>query len=53
MIVLVYDDCPQIDEHQLRVYLDMLKEAGDDWKNSEDHCMEVIFPKQFEAKLNL
>lgn len=44
-IILVHDDCPQLNEHELSTYLQVLFEAVQDWKKGEEHSLETVFPE--------
>lgn len=42
-IVLLHDSLPQIPKLDLEVYFEILRDAVLDWKNDEDHKLEVVF----------
>jgi len=44
-IILVHDDCPNLNDHELLIYLQILSEVAQDWKKDEEHCLEVVFPE--------
>ncbi|MDR1203750.1 MAG: barstar family protein [Tannerellaceae bacterium] len=47
-IVLVHDDLPVLEEKDLHIYLEILIDAvktWQDWKEGEEHSLEVIFPE--------
>jgi RNAse (barnase) inhibitor barstar len=50
-IVLIHTEIPQIEENDLKVYLEILKDAVQDWQTDEEHYLEVIFPKSSEDAL--
>lgn len=47
-IVIVHDDIPKIDERDLQIYLDILNSSVLDWKQNEQHDLEVVFQKKDE-----
>lgn len=51
-IILMHTKIPHIEEHDLKVYLQVLNEAIQDWKPDDEHYLEVIFPKSSEYALN-
>lgn len=44
-IILVHDDFPQLNNHELSTYLQVIFEATQDWKDGEEHSLEVVFPE--------
>jgi RNAse (barnase) inhibitor barstar len=48
-IVLVHDDLPLLNEHELSIYLLVLFEAVQDWKDGEEHSLEVVFPESVRS----
>jgi len=50
-IVLIHTEVPQINETDLKTYLNILHEAIQDWKEDDTHVLEVVFPKADESKL--
>jgi RNAse (barnase) inhibitor barstar len=48
-IILVHDDYPQLNEHELSTYLQVLFEAIQDWKEGEEHSLEVVFPESVRS----
>ena len=48
-IILVHDDYPQLNEHELSTYLQVLFEAVQDWKEGEEHSLEVVFPESVRS----
>jgi RNAse (barnase) inhibitor barstar len=44
-IILVHDDFLLLNEHELSTYLQVLFEAVQDWKDGEEHSLEVVFPE--------
>lgn len=47
-IILVHDTLPLLDEETMITYLQILKDAVQDWKEEEAHSFEVVFPAEFE-----
>lgn len=50
-IILIHTVIPHIEEQDLRIYLEVLNEATQDWKPDDEHYLEVIFPKSSEYAL--
>ena len=50
-IVLVHDELPAIDEASLQTYLNIIIDAVNDWKEGEEHYLEIVFPKNAEYLL--
>lgn len=48
-IILVHDDFPQLNEHELSTYLQVLFEAVQDWKDGEEHSLEIVFPESVRS----
>jgi RNAse (barnase) inhibitor barstar len=48
-IILVHDECPKLDEHELLTYLKVLIAAVQDWKEGEEHSLEVVFPESIRS----
>jgi len=44
-VVLVHDDLPKLTESDLKIYLEVLAYSVKDWKEGEEHSLEVVFPK--------
>lgn len=43
-VVLLHDSLPQIPKLDLQVYLGVLRDAVLNWRNDEEHELEVVFP---------
>ncbi|WP_257667142.1 barstar family protein [Parapedobacter tibetensis] len=50
-IVLIHTVIPHIEENDLKIYLEILNDAVQDWQTDENHYLEVIFPKSSEDAL--
>ena len=50
-IVIVHDELPAIDEASLHTYMNILIDAVDDWKEGDEHYLEIVFPKNAENLL--
>jgi RNAse (barnase) inhibitor barstar len=48
-IILVHDDFLLLNEHELSTYLQVLFEAVQDWKDGEEHSLEVVFPESVRS----
>ena len=42
-VVLEHAELPNIPETELKIYLEILRDAVLSWKNGDDHCLEVVF----------
>ena len=51
-IVLVHDELPTLDEITLNIYIQVLIDAVNDWKEGEEHYFEIVFPKNTENLLS-
>lgn len=45
-IVLVHDDFPKLDKRELEIYLQVLVNAVQDWKEGDEHFLEVVFSEK-------
>ena len=45
-IALVHDDLPKLIENELKIYLEILIDSINDWKEGEKHNLEVVFPER-------
>ena len=50
-IIIIHDDIPILDDQVLKIYVNVLYDAINDWQEGEDHVLDVIFPKQYEQKI--
>lgn len=50
-IVLVHEDIPQLTDHDLWEYLDVLHECVADWKGDEEHILVVWFPEDSKGRI--
>ena len=50
-VELRHEDVPPLDPKDLATYLDILSDAVQDWKRSEDHELVVAFPPASGEKL--
>jgi len=44
-IVLIHTEFPSLDKEVLNIYINILVESVQDWKDGENHYLKVIFPK--------
>lgn len=49
-IVLVHNEIPELDDQSLRIYLEILIDTVQDWKEGEEHYFKVLFPKSNKIK---
>lgn len=47
-IVLVHDEVPKLDEITFNRYIQTLAEAVQDWKEGEEHYLEIVFSEKVE-----
>jgi RNAse (barnase) inhibitor barstar len=45
-VVLEHAGLPNIPEVELKIYLEILRDAVVDWEDGDDHCFEVVFNAQ-------
>lgn len=50
-IIIIHDDLPKIERHSLKIYINILIDAMNDWKEGEEHSLDIIFPKQYEQEI--
>lgn len=50
-ICLIHEELPSIGNEDLRVYLEILRDATDDWKAGEVHQFYVLFPACIEERV--
>lgn len=50
-IVLTHDVLPKISWEDLKIYLEVLKESVESWKEDDDHEFEVVFQKKDREKI--
>jgi len=50
-IVLLHDGLPKIDSLNLKVYLEVLRDAVLDWDENDEHMLEVVFKEQDYEKV--
>lgn len=47
-VFLVHSDLPQLDGRDLKAYLEVLRDAVEDWGPGESHAFTVIFDRSIE-----
>lgn len=52
-IYLIHRDIPAVNERDLCLYIDILSNAVDDWREGEGHEFFVIFPTSSENKIRI
>jgi Barstar (barnase inhibitor) len=50
-VVLVHTDVPSIELDDLSIYIDVLKGAVDDWKDTKEHELFIVFPALSKEKI--
>jgi RNAse (barnase) inhibitor barstar len=48
-VFLVHEDLPKLSPQDLRVYLEILKDAAANWKPGEAHELHIVFAKRDEG----
>jgi RNAse (barnase) inhibitor barstar len=44
-IVLIHNEMPKLSNDELKIYLEVLADSMNDWKEGEQHYFKVIFPE--------
>ncbi len=50
-VVIIHHDLPHLDEKSLKIYLNILNDACQDWKDGEQHYLEIVFPQNLELRV--
>lgn len=50
-IILVHEELPQLSDSDLWEYLDVLSKCVNDWGNSEDHELVIMFPEAYRDQI--
>jgi len=50
-IKLIHEDLPSIDPKQLKINLSILHDSVSDWKDGEEHKLEIYFPIELKEKI--
>ena len=45
-IVIVHDTIPALNDLSFQIYIQILLDAAQDWRENADHSLEIIFPLQ-------
>ena len=48
-ILLVHDELPSLDDVTFHIYIQILIDAVNDWKEGEEHYFEIVFPENVES----
>jgi hypothetical protein len=51
-IVIVHQDIPLSDKNNQAIYIELLFDCINDWKDDEDHNLTVYFPIEFQEQIN-
>ena len=43
-IIIVHDELPRLEHDNLVTYINLLNDAASNWKENEEHVLEIIFP---------
>ncbi|KVM51910.1 hypothetical protein WK11_17035 [Burkholderia ubonensis] len=50
-IVIVHDELPELSTVEMRIYLEVLRDAVVDWKPGEAHSLQVVFNDRDRARV--
>lgn len=50
-IVIIHQDIPLFEDEERRNYLNVLFDASQDWKEGEEHYLQLVFPKEIESQV--
>lgn len=50
-VVLEHAGLPKFAEAELKIYLEVLRDAVVDWKDGDDHCFKVVFNAQDRVRV--
>ncbi len=50
-IIILHEDLPTIPQEDLFLYLDVLRDAVEDWNDDDEHSLEVVFPEHSKSKV--
>jgi hypothetical protein len=50
-VVLVHDGLPKISDHDLKTYLEILRDSVLDWGGDEDHLLEAVFQESDRIRI--
>ncbi len=50
-IVIIHEELPRIGSASLKLYLSVLSDAIEDWKEGEEHKLEVYFPIEVKEQV--
>lgn len=48
-IIIIHRKLPLLQENDLKVYLNVLFDAVNDWKEGEKHYLTVVFPERYKS----
>lgn len=51
-VMIVHEDLPAIGDDMLGIYINLLLNAINDWKDGESHELHVIFPEAVRSKVD-
>lgn len=51
-VVIVHEDLPSLPAVEMKIYLEVLRDAALDWKPDEPHCLEMIFSESDRDHVN-
>ncbi|MFM0381165.1 barstar family protein [Paraburkholderia strydomiana] len=51
MVLIVHDDVPALALSEMKIYLEVLRDAVTDWKPGEAHALQVVFDEKDRARI--
>lgn len=50
-VILIHHDLPKLAKEELSIYLNVLRQGTESWKQGEDHELVIAFPKSVENEV--
>jgi RNAse (barnase) inhibitor barstar len=50
-IILYHEELPKLTQEELKIYLDLLRDAVVDWKDDDEHSLDVVFPPREKKRI--
>jgi RNAse (barnase) inhibitor barstar len=51
VVLIVHDDVPVLAPSEMKIYLEVLRDAVVDWKPGEAHALQVVFDEKERARI--
>ncbi|KXV03460.1 hypothetical protein CR51_17315 [Caballeronia megalochromosomata] len=45
-VIIVHDKLPELEPSEMKIYLEILRDAALDWKLGEEHSLQVVFKER-------